>query len=298
MADSGGTNTITEKNTEPWKEQQPYLQEMFKEAQRLYRQKGPEYYSGPTLAPVAPETQQGLDYARALASGWGMNLAGSTAGASDYLLNQARDVTNNPMLAKAVEGAVRPITQAHFDAGGTMSQIRSGAGQAGQYGGTRQGVAEGIASGRYYQTLGDVTSKMMSDAYNEGLGATSKGLALLPQTQTGLSYPATVWSAVGDTSRGLEQQFINEAIQRWNYEQQLPYNKLATYQNLVQGNYGMTGQGTAQGPAPQGNALAGAIGGAATGAGLYSMLAGPAASFGPYGWLALGAGALLGGSLS
>jgi hypothetical protein len=159
-------------------------------------------------------------------------------------------------------------------------------------------VAEGIASGRYYQTLGDVTSKMMSDAYNEGLSATSKGLALVPQTQSGLAYPAGVWDAAGQTARGYEQEFINDAIQRWNYQQQLPFNNLATYKNLIEGQFGMAGQGMAQGPAPQGNALAGAIGGAATGAGLYSMLAAPGAAFGPYGWLALGAGALLGGMLS
>ncbi len=59
MGTSSGTETVTQ-NSEPWSQAQPYLSNIFGQAQNLYNQ-GAEYYPGSTVVPFSPLTQQGMD---------------------------------------------------------------------------------------------------------------------------------------------------------------------------------------------------------------------------------------------
>ncbi len=58
MGQSSGTETVTQ-NSEPWSQAQPYLQDIFRNSQQLYRQ-GAEYYPGSTVVPFSNQTQQGM----------------------------------------------------------------------------------------------------------------------------------------------------------------------------------------------------------------------------------------------
>jgi hypothetical protein len=100
-----------------------------------------------------------------------------------YGLNGAMDVQNNPYLYQAMQAAIRPVTQSYTDPNGVMSQIRTGAQQTGQYGGSRQGIAEGIAAGRYADTIGDITAKMGSAGYESGQQTFRNSLATVPAWQ-------------------------------------------------------------------------------------------------------------------
>ena len=55
---SGGTETATQ-NSEPWSQSQPYLRDIFSQAQNQYRQ-GQEYFPGSTVVPYSPDTVQGM----------------------------------------------------------------------------------------------------------------------------------------------------------------------------------------------------------------------------------------------
>src|SRR5215475_13533784 len=52
---SGGGDTTTTQKSDPWSQQQPYLQQVFGEAQRLYNQPAPSYFPGQTYADFSPE---------------------------------------------------------------------------------------------------------------------------------------------------------------------------------------------------------------------------------------------------
>src|SRR5690606_32049134 len=55
---SGGSGTTTTvQQADPWSKQQPYLEQVFREAQRLYQQPGPYYYPGQTTASFSPESE-------------------------------------------------------------------------------------------------------------------------------------------------------------------------------------------------------------------------------------------------
>jgi hypothetical protein len=64
-------------------------------------------------------------------------------------------------------------------------------------------------------------------------------------------------AAAGDARRQLAQQGINAAVDRYNYNQNLPYNTLANYMRMIQGNYGSSSTQTTQSYA---NPIAGALG--------------------------------------
>lgn len=55
-AEAGTTTT-----TDPWSEQQPYLEEIFGEAQNLYTSGGPQYFPDQTYVPLSQQTQTGLN---------------------------------------------------------------------------------------------------------------------------------------------------------------------------------------------------------------------------------------------
>lgn len=57
---SGGSKTSTQEST-PWEGQQPYLKDLFSQAQGLFDQGPQQYFPGQTVAPFSPQTQMGMD---------------------------------------------------------------------------------------------------------------------------------------------------------------------------------------------------------------------------------------------
>ena len=85
-------------------------------------------------------------------------------------------------------------------------------------------------------------------------------------------------SAVGAQQRALEQAGIDEAMQRYSYESQLPTIGLQNYLAGISGDYGGTTTATGPGgPSPLVTALAGGLGmamGTPLAASLFSGMAG------------------------
>jgi hypothetical protein len=286
----GGGSKTTTQTSDPWSGQQPYLKDLFAQAQKQYHAAGPSQYSGETVAPLSPETlaaqQKLLGYAR----GGAQQSSDAATQALNFNLTDAKDVNSNPYLQAAISGAIRPAQRALTEAGGTIYNIGDQSMAAGQYGGSRQGVAEGIAQTNFNQQALDTAAKMSSEGYNTGLEASTKALALAPGVIQAGTMPAQLEDTVGQQQRQYQQQLISEAIDKWNYDQNLPAQKLAQYQQLVAtGSPG--GTSTAQGGKT--NSFMGAAGGAMAGFGLATMLGGAAngAAWGPYG---AGIGAIIG----
>jgi len=74
--------------------------------------------------------------------------------------------------------------------------------------------------------------------YKQGLTDLLKGATLAPQLANQDYVDLGQLANAGSTQQGLDQQQINDTIQRYNYNQNLPYNNLAQYMNLIKGNYG------------------------------------------------------------
>ena len=153
----------------------------------------------------------------------------------NYGLTGAMDVQNNPYLEQAMKAAIRTNTQNFTDPGGVLSQLRGGAQNAGQFGGSRQGIAEGVAAGRLNQTNADTVAQMGSAAYDKGQDTFTKTMMFAPQALEAGMTPVNWLSGVGAQKEnlGAEQANYDAASRMWNLN--APWVPVQNYANIVFG---------------------------------------------------------------
>lgn len=247
----------------------------------------PLYYPGQTYAGETTGQASGLasNIAAGAAGGSMSQIAGNAMSADNQLMN-ATNLANNPYIAAAAQGAIIPIYQNLMQT--VLPQDNSAAIAQGAYGGARNGLENAQSINDANLAALDTTSSMYNSAYNSGLQAQAQGVAQSPYIAALQLAPGQAQLAAGTAQQALNQNIINDAITRYNYNQNLPLAKLQQYMQLIQGNYG----GTSATSTPYfknsaGSAIGGALGGAATGATLGSAI-------GPWG-TAIGA---IGGALA
>lgn len=276
---SGGGGKTAETTNKPWGALQQPIKDIlpgFSEA----AQNIPQYYPDQTYANFDPLQQQAMQQQLGYAGSDQLNSSiGNQFGALNYGLNSAYDPQSNPVINDYVASATRPLTEAYQNAVGNT--IAGGASGVGGLGGSRQGVAEGQATKAYLNALGDTSTGIYNNAYNQGLDQQARMLALAPQTMQAGLYPSQLTGQVGAQQQGMAQQGINESMNRYDYNQNAEYKRLQDYFNTLSGTPFMT----TQAPNPnQQNNLASMIGTGTAGLGLLSAI--------PEAWGSL---ALLGG---
>lgn len=141
------------------------------------------------------------------------NIVDSAGTGSQFLTSgDVLDVNRNPGLRGAVDAATRPITDKLLRE--ALPAIRSGSALHGQYGSSRQGIAEGNAISGAASAVGDAASKVVNPAYQAGLDAMVKGVGLAPSTASAQSIPGLTTSGVGDVRQALAQALLGEQTSR------------------------------------------------------------------------------------
>lgn len=303
----GGGDTQTIQKADPWEGQQPYL--IGGQGQPIY-----EYVPNPNYRPGAPSNPKAPRYgnqndefirrivgyeggipgtfpeaariyqeANALPFFPGQTFADfspTTLGAfnqitGDTSIEEARNANRGILAGDYFTGGDR-FMQAYGD--DILDQVNSvfGRGRTGSF----------YHGDNAVEALGDVAARM----WQEDVGNVLRAEALAPS----LAYAdAQADLGVGQALEAKDQQGINEAIARHNYPITNQQNNLAQYVAAIQGNYGGTSQTNTEDDFST-NPFTGALGGAATGAGIYSLFAPEGAGFTQFApWLA--GGALLGG---
>jgi hypothetical protein len=111
------------------------------------------------------------------------NIAGAGTGGfgnvdATQALNTALNSNGlNPYTGQIVDAALRSSNDQF--ATNILPQIRTGAGQANQTGGTRQGIAEGIAARGLQQQQGDIISRLYGQAFDAGSADRNAALGLV-----------------------------------------------------------------------------------------------------------------------
>lgn len=257
LGSRGGGSQTTTTTTTPWGPQQKYLTDLFSRSQGLLN-------TG-QLAPVAdfdPLELLGQSQMLGVASTQLPQLSNQALGAFSTLTN-APNVQSNPVLQQYIQAALRPLEQSLMQ--NVLPSIRGEAVATGNYGGSRQGIAEGLALQEFTQQGADVSTRIMQDAYARGLQAALGALGQIPNVTGAAVAPATVTGSVGGERRTLAQTQASQ-----------PQNALQAYLNLISGSYG--GTTTAAVPRAQGNPLLGALGGALVGNNLQNLWQTPTAT--------------------
>lgn len=124
----GGSQTQTTQS-EPWAGQQPYLRDIFRNAQSLYRQGPQEFWPGQTVAPFAPQQMQAMD----LTTNRALSGSPQEQAFGGYLTSQLgqQNIDPNAIFNPAAQaaGAIGPAQNFMTQAGQSNPYI-SGAGNA------------------------------------------------------------------------------------------------------------------------------------------------------------------------
>lgn len=290
MGGGGGSQTTSTK-VEYSPEEKAARQFVWDEAQRIYGQsQGATQQGGspiPGVAGQSGDTMAAQQQARNWAYGGAQDIARQGLAATQYGLTGAMDVNNNPALQGAIQAATRPITQNLQE--NILPGIRSQSVQEGGYGGSRAGIAEGLAVSRANQQAQDAAANLTNEAYKQGQDTFARTLALLPQTQQLGVTPTNLLSQVGAQNEDYQQELLNYYAAQNDYLANRGWSPVA---NLASAIYGGIQPGTVTtgggGGSSFGRRASGALGGAATGAAIGSVIPGVGTAIGA------GVGGLLG----
>lgn len=148
-------------------------------------------------------------------------LAGQGLGFSDWLFSGAAlDPNSNPQLRATIDAATRPIFEGLTEQ--YLPGVRGEARTTGNFGSSRQGIAEAMGSREASRAAGDTASRIAYQGYQSGLDAMMRNLGLLPQTLGSLTAGAATTGAVGDAQYGLTQGRLTEEQDRYMQQQLMP----------------------------------------------------------------------------
>jgi hypothetical protein len=206
------------------------------------------------------------------AQGGAQSLANQGSAAQQFMLGDVLRADSNPYMAAYAQGAINPVFEQLTRT--ALPAVDSGAIAAGGYGGSRQGIAQGLAMSDATRQAFDTTAKLYSGMYDTNLGAMQKAIAMNPQVMQAGMLPGQLLAGVGADQRALEQAKLDDAVARWEWEQSLPATRLAQYMSMVQGNYGGQSSSTTSGQTPQASTAQKIVGAGLTGLSVYGAATG------------------------
>jgi hypothetical protein len=167
----------------------------------------PAQLTGQAMALGAVPTQQGV--------------VGSAAQGNQFLSSGAAlDPASNPSLAATIRAAMTPLEQ-NFNEN-VLPGIRGAAVGAGGYGGSREGIAEGIASRGLEQAEGTAATNIAYQNYQDALNAMTKAQATSPEVAAEQTLPGQTYSGVGDVRQALQNALLGYGFTSDMFNQMSP----------------------------------------------------------------------------
>lgn len=270
----GGSTTSTTQNYSP--EEAKRRSAVMDEAAGVYSQTKDQVansaYPGAQPVGFSPETLLAQQYVTDFASGDAANTVRDLNSAVRFGLSDVLNPESNKYLQASVRGAQDTLAQSYTDAGGVLSTIRNDARAAGQYGGSRQGIAEGLAASRLGQQQANLADQMYSDAYKAGLDTFGQTMEFAPQALQANIVPAEMLSSVGAQKENLAQSLENYGAETRAWDLNKEWSALQNYANIVFGAGGSQSTTTSQQPRQSAfNQVASGVGLAASLASLFSL---------------------------
>tara|TARA_R100001510_G_scaffold11754_1_gene9000 strand:+ start:4729 stop:5559 length:831 start_codon:yes stop_codon:yes gene_type:complete len=276
MSGGGGTQTVYQK-LDP--AQAPFVEYGLEQAKEQYQTSDmPSFYPGDTFVGPSEQTQAGLDAAQNRAVMGSPLIPAAQQQVFDTISGDYL-TADNPYFTDVFNTASDAAQQKYFDA---MNQINSQASMAGRYGSGAMADLQDRATSQFASALTDTAGQLAFDNYAR------ERQNQLAQTQLAPSMAAQDYADIdrllklGQAAEGYQAMALEDDINRFNFNTNLPQLKLQQYLNAA---YGAPMGQVQTVPVPRTNPIAGAAGGAMLGAQLG----------GPYGAIA---GAALGGLFS
>jgi hypothetical protein len=224
----GGGESTTQQGIDPMLK--PYVQYGLTEAQKLYQSSNPNYYPGQTYVSPSAQTQTALQAQQQRALQGNPLLPAAQQQQQDVI--SGNYLANNPYFNQALQGAAQGASQNYFDA---INQAQSGASQAGRYGSGAQENMFNRAGTTLANTLANKYGELAYQNYGAERGRQEAAVANAPALAQADYFDIAQLGKVGQTAEGYQQSALEDSINRFNFEQNLPQNKLNQFLTQVYG---------------------------------------------------------------
>lgn len=255
-------------------------------------------YGGSTVAGLTPDQTASFDYAR---SGIGMtampfNLAqGAAANAAFYRPDQVQAQTfsgqalapyMNPYLAEVENRAVDAANRSLLT---NLNTISDNAARAGAFGGSRQGLAEGVATAETARNVGDLSANLRAQGFNtaaslfqsdqaraleaaranQAAGLQGAGLnaqaastlgSLATNAQGARAMDIATLQAIGEQQQAQDQRMLDDAYARFLEQRNYPIEMLNLRLGATSATPYSQTQTTTRTGGPQGNSTLQTVG--------------------------------------
>jgi len=228
----GGTSTT---NTQLDPTVKPFVQYGLEQAKGLYESNTPQYYSGQTYVGPSAQTQAALQATQNRALAGNPLLAQGQQQQSDVI--SGAYLQNNPYFNQALAGAAQGATQNYNDA---IMAAQGNASRAGRYGSNVSADIQNRAANTLSNTLANKYGELAYSNYANERSMQNQAAQNAPTMAQADYYDIDRLAGVGKTAEDYSKTALQADIDRFNYQQNLPYQKLSQY---LQSAYGVpTGQ--------------------------------------------------------
>lgn len=229
---SGGTSTSQQKS-EPWKGQQRFLKDIYRQGQDLYRQ-GLYQYGPDRVAGFDEASQFGQGMAQQRAMAGSPELAAAKQEFQRTMGGEYLSPESNPWLSGMYDAASRGMTRNFnqsvmptLNSRFAMGRTQQDAGQNAQTG------AIGRAQGQLATGLGDMASNLYGGAYGAERGRMMQASQMAPALAQSDYADSSMLRGIGQERQAQSQRFLDDIVERFNFQQFAPAQKLAEYSGFI-----------------------------------------------------------------
>ena len=208
----------------------PYVTYGLEQAKGLYSKPGPAYFPGQTYVGPSGQTTSALGSAEAIARGANPLVSGALQQQQNVIGGQY--LQNNPYFNQALAGAAQGATQNYNDA---IKAAQSGASMAGRYGSGASADIQNRAAGTLANTLANKYGELAYQNYANERGVQNQAAQNAPTLSQARYQDTSQLLNLGQINEGYQEKALQSDIDRYNYEQNLPYQQLANYSSIVSG---------------------------------------------------------------
>jgi len=185
-----------------------------------------------TIPGFNPFETAGQQAAAATAAGVTPSI-GNALNFQNFLFGPALSPEANPGLQGSIDAAIRPLTETFTQK--VLPNIRLSEGLAGQAGGSRGRVLEGLATRDLLRQVGDTSANLVNANFQNALQQATRGLAFAPSVLQSSLLPTQLLSSVGQQARQLQTQQLLELAQRFGQQQLLAFSPAQAAANVAFG---------------------------------------------------------------
>jgi len=224
----GGGSSTTQNQLDPTI--RPFVEYGLNEAKGLYQTTSPEYYSGQTYISPSAQTQTALQAAQNRALSGNPLLPAAQQQQQDVISGQYLNA--NPYFNQAIAGAGQAATQTYYDA---LNAATSGASKAGRYGSNVMQEQQNRAANTFANTLANKYGELSYSNYAAERARQEAAAAQAPSLAAADYADIQQLANVGKAAEQYQQTALQADIDRFNFEQNKPYQKLSAYLGAAYG---------------------------------------------------------------